>query len=62
MIRCASDCYPSLAERQDRLGRLIGMMAANRERIAAALDSDFGSPPKGASDLLEVLGVVASAQ
>lgn len=36
-------------------------MAANRDRIAEALNADFGSHPKGASDLIEVLGVIGRA-
>lgn len=58
----AADRDPSLEERRGRLQALMGMMLGNRERIAAALAQDFGAHPKGASDLIEVLGVVGRAQ
>jgi coniferyl-aldehyde dehydrogenase len=58
----AIDRAPSIAERQERVGKLIPMMLANRDRIAVALAQDFGAHPKGASDLIEVLGVVGRAQ
>ncbi len=57
----AADRNPGLAERRRRLEALIGMMAANRGRIAAALTSDFGVHPVPASDLIEVLGVIGRA-
>lgn len=58
----AGDRNPSLDERRERLEKLIGMMLANRERISAALIADFGAHPVPASDMIEVLGVVARAQ
>lgn len=58
----AHDRDPSLATRKERLGALIGMMDANRARISDALVADFGAHPKGASDLIEVLGVIGRAQ
>lgn len=58
----AADRDPALDERRARLGALIHMMLANRERIAAALASDFGAHPVASSDLIEVLGVVGRAQ
>jgi coniferyl-aldehyde dehydrogenase len=58
----AANRNPSLAERRERLGALIGMMVANRQRISAAIASDFGAHPAPASDLIEVLGVVGRAQ
>ena len=58
----AADRNPSLDERRARLGKLMGMMVANRERIGDALNADFGNHPKGASDLIEVLGIVGRAQ
>ncbi len=58
----AADRTPSLAERQARVGKIIPMLLGNRDRIAAALARDFGAHPKGASDLIEVLGVVGRAQ
>ena len=58
----AKDRKPSLEVRRSRLGALMGMMASNRERISAALAEDFGAHPVPASDLIEVLGVLARAQ
>ena len=58
----AGDRNPSAEERRSRLTALMGMMAANRARIGEALASDFGAHPKGASDLIEVLGVLGRAQ
>ena len=58
----AADRDPSLAQRQERLGALIGMMVGNRERIAPATADDFGAHPAPASDLIETLGVVGRAQ
>jgi coniferyl-aldehyde dehydrogenase len=58
----ATDRNPSLAERRARIEALMGMMAANRERISAALAADFGSHPVGAAELIEVLGVLGRAQ
>ena len=58
----AADSNPSLDERRARIGKLIPMMLGHRDAIAAALVQDFGAHPKGASDLIEVLGVVGRAQ
>ena len=58
----AKNRYPSLQERQERLGALIGMMVGNRERISKAIAQDFGAHPAPASDLIEVLGVIGRAQ
>ena len=58
----AQDRYPSLQERYERLGALIGMMVGNRERISKAIAQDFAAHPAPASDLIEVLGVVGRAQ
>ena len=57
----AADRNPSLAERCQRLEALIGMMAANRDRIGDALASDFGAHPRPAADLIEILGVMGRA-
>ena len=54
--------FPSLAVRQERLTALIGMLIGNRDRIAAAVAADFAAHPKGASDLIEMLGIVGRAQ
>ena len=58
----ACDRNPSLGERRQRIEALVGMMAGNRERISTALSRDFGTHPVPASDLIEVLGVLARAQ
>jgi coniferyl-aldehyde dehydrogenase len=57
----ANDRCPSLQERRSRIERLMGMLMAHRERISAALSSDFGVHPVPASDLIEVLGLVGRA-
>ena len=57
----AADRNPSIAVRRERLGAIIGMMAANRARIADAVRADFGAHPQGASDLIEVAGVIGRA-
>jgi len=57
-----ADRYPNLEERNARIGKLIGMLLAYRERISAALSKDFGCHPVLASDLIEVLGPIARAQ
>ncbi len=56
-----ADSYPSYDERLGHLRTLAGMMMGNRERVARALAADFGAHPTPASDLIEVLGVVARA-
>ena len=38
------------------------MLHANRTAVGEALESDFGAHPAGASDLIEVLGVLGRAQ
>jgi coniferyl-aldehyde dehydrogenase len=53
---------PPLDERRGRIEALIHMMLNHRERISAALSTDFGSHPVPASDLIEVLGVVGRAK
>ena len=58
----ATDRDPSLVERRARIEALMGMMAANRERISAALAADFGCHPIGAAELIEVLGVLSRAK
>ena len=58
----AADRHPDLAARRGRIEQLVGMMVSNRERIRAALNADFGHHPAGASDLIEMLGVVGRAQ
>ena len=58
----AADRYPTLAERRERIGALVGALVGNRARIGEALSSDFGHHPAGASDLIEMLGIVGRAQ
>lgn len=58
----ASDRQPDLEIRRARVEKIIVMMLTYRERIAEALAADFGAHPAPASDLLEVLGVVARAE
>ena len=58
----AADRNPDLAARRGRIEQLVGMMVGNRQRIRAALHADFGQHPAGASDLIEMLGVVGRAQ
>lgn len=58
----AADRNPSASARRERLEALAGMILANRERISAAIASDFGAHPAPASDLIEVLGVAGRAR
>jgi coniferyl-aldehyde dehydrogenase len=58
----AANRNPSLDERRARLHALMGMLVANRARIADALASDFGAHPVPASDLIEVFGPLGRAQ
>ena len=58
----ASDRNPSIEERRQRIEKLMGMMLTYRERISAALSSDFGAHPVPASDLIEVLGLLGRAR
>ena len=58
----AADRSPTLAERRSRIERLMAMVLAKRKQIAAAVAEDFGSHPVGASDLIEVLGVLGRAR
>ena len=58
----AADRDPPIDERRARIGALMGMMATNRARIVAALADDFGAHPRGAAELIEVLGVLGRAQ
>jgi coniferyl-aldehyde dehydrogenase len=55
------DPFPSLAERQELLGALAGMLIGHRTQIEAALSSDFGVHPTIAADLIEVLGPAGRA-
>jgi coniferyl-aldehyde dehydrogenase len=57
-----ADRNPSIEERRRRIETLMGMMAANRVAISAALAADFGAHPAPAADLIEVLGVLGRAR
>ena len=56
------DPYPSLAARIANLRKLQAMMAANSDAVVAAMTSDFGSHPAAASEMVEVMGVIARAE
>ena len=58
----AADRHPTIDERRARIGALVAMLHANRREICVALESDFGAHPAGASDLIEVLGILGRAQ
>lgn len=50
---------PSLALRQDRLARLAALLRANHERIAAAINADFGHRARHETMLAEVVTCLA---
>lgn len=58
----AAERYPTLTVRSERIQALMGMLVGNRARIREALSADFGHHPAGASDLIEMLGIVGRAQ
>lgn len=58
----AADRAPSAATRKARIETIMEMVRAYRHPIHDALAADFGSHPKGASDLIEMLGVLGRAQ
>ncbi len=53
--------YPSIEERKANIGKIPGMVLANRDAIREALSKDFGAHPTAASDMIEVLGVAGRA-
>lgn len=53
--------FPPIEERKANIGKIPGMVLANRDAIRDALSKDFGSHPKAATDLIEVLGVAGRA-
>ncbi len=55
------DPFPSLEERQQLLGALVGMLMSRRMEIQQAMSSDFGVHPTLAADLIEVLGPAGRA-
>src|SRR3954452_5075988 len=56
-----ADPFPSLAERQELLAALAGMVMSHRTQIEEAMSADFGVHPTLATDLIEVLGVAGRA-
>lgn len=56
------DPDPALETRRAHLTALIGMMIGYRELIVEAMHADFGHHPVGATNLIEVLGMVGRAQ
>src|SRR5690349_1855169 len=56
-----ADPFPSLEERHALLVSLAGMLLSNRSHIQEAMNSDFGSHPRLAADLIEVLGPAGRA-
>lgn len=53
--------YPTIEERKANIGKIPGMVLANRDAIREALNKDFGSHPIATTDLVEVLGVAGRA-
>jgi acyl-CoA reductase-like NAD-dependent aldehyde dehydrogenase len=53
--------YPSIEERKANVGKIPGMLIANRDAIREALNKDFGNHPQSTSDLVECLGVAGRA-
>jgi coniferyl-aldehyde dehydrogenase len=53
--------HPSLEERKANIGKIPGMVIANREAILTAMNKDFGTHPKAAIDMVEILGVAGRA-
>ena len=54
--------YPPIEERKANIAKIAQMVLANRDAIREAFNKDFGSHPKAAVDLVEVLGVAGRAQ
>ena len=51
----------SIEERKANIGKIPGMVLANRDAIREAMVKDFGSHPTAATDMIEVLGVAGRA-
>jgi coniferyl-aldehyde dehydrogenase len=49
---------PPARVRRDRLDRLVSLMVDNADAIAAAVDADFGSRPRAATLMNDVLGIL----
>ncbi|PJG46495.1 aldehyde dehydrogenase [Sphingobium sp. LB126] len=58
----AADRAPTASTRKARIETMMDMVRAYRHSIHDALAADFGSHPKGASDLIEMLGILGRAQ
>jgi len=58
----AADRHPALAARRERLQRIITMMEAYKERIYAALSTDFGAHSTPAAEMFEVQPVILRAR
>jgi coniferyl-aldehyde dehydrogenase len=52
---------PSIEERKTNIGKIPGMVLANRDAIREALYKDFGSHPSFPADIIEILGVAGRA-
>ncbi len=52
---------PSVEERKANVGKVAGMVLANRDAIREAMSKDFGSHPTATTDMVEVLGVAGRA-
>jgi len=52
---------PSAEERKANIGKIPGMVLANRDAIREAMFKDFGSHPTATTDMIEVLGVAGRA-
>lgn len=53
--------HPSIEERKANIGKIPGMVISNREAILNAMNKDFGTHPKAAIDMVEILGVAGRA-
>lgn len=54
--------FPSLAEREELLLRIPGMLMSYAERIAEAMNSDYGHHPKLTTYMFDVANIAARAQ
>lgn len=53
--------WPSVEERKANVGKIPGMVLANRDAIREAMSKDFGTHPTALTDMVEVLGVAGRA-
>lgn len=49
--------WPSVEERKANVGKIPGMVLANRDAIRETMSKDFGTHPTALTDMVEVLGV-----